>query len=68
VRDLECDLSHAFSLPTSSDWFYPDFVAQLDDGRLLVVEYKGTHFATNANTQEKAAIGPAWARPAGPSF
>jgi len=68
VRNLERNLSHAFSLPTSSDWFYPDFVAQLDDGRLLVVEYKGAHLATNADTQEKAAIGQAWARLSGNSF
>jgi len=68
VRNLERNWSHAFSLPTSSDWFYPDFVAQLDDGRLLVVEYKGAHLATNADTQEKAAIGQAWARLSGNLF
>jgi len=68
VRNLERDLSHAFSLPTSSDWFYPDFVAQLDDGRLLIVEYKGGHLATNVDTQEKAAIGQTWARLSGNTF
>jgi len=68
VRNLERNLSHAFSLPTSSDWFYPDFVAQLDDGRLFVVEYKGAHLATNADTQEKTAIGQAWARLSGNFF
>jgi len=68
VRNLERNLSHAFSLPTSSDWFYPDFVAQLEDGQLLVVEYKGAHLATNADTQEKAAIGHAWARISGNIF
>jgi len=31
----------AFWLSTSSDRFYPDFVAQLKDGRFLVAEYKG---------------------------
>jgi len=68
VRNLERNWSHAFSLPTSSDWFYPDFVAQLHDGQLLVVEYKGAHLATNADTQEKAAIGQAWARLSGNRF
>ena len=33
----------SFWLPTSTDRFYPDFVALLNDGRLLVVEYKGAH-------------------------
>jgi len=68
VRNLERNLSYAFSLPTSSDWFYPDFVVQLDDGRLLVVEYKGAHLATNEDTQEKAAIGQTWARLSGNCF
>ena len=31
----------SFWLPTAAGRFYPDFVAQLDNGRLLVVEYKG---------------------------
>jgi len=68
VRNLERNLSHAFSLPTSKDWFYPDFVAQLEDGRLLVVEYKGAHLLTNEDTQEKAAIGQTWARLSGNHF
>ncbi|WP_246450542.1 hypothetical protein [Sphingomonas rhizophila] len=32
---------HAYWLPTSTDRFYPDFVAELIDGRMLVLEYKG---------------------------
>ena len=35
----------SFWLPTATDKFYPDFVALLEDGRLLVVEYKGAHIA-----------------------
>ncbi|WP_165321696.1 DEAD/DEAH box helicase [Rhizorhabdus phycosphaerae] len=31
----------AYRLPTSTDFFYPDFVAELKDGRQLVIEYKG---------------------------
>ena len=30
----------SFWLPTAAGRFYPDFVARLDDGRRLVVEYK----------------------------
>jgi type III restriction enzyme len=40
IRNLERRDS-SFRLPTSTDWFYPDFVAELIDGRILVVEYKG---------------------------
>jgi len=31
----------AFSLPLSQNNFYPDFIAELNDGRIFVVEYKG---------------------------
>ncbi len=51
---------NSFWLPTSTDKFYPDFVAVLDDGRILVVEYKGEHLINNADTKEKAAIGKLW--------
>ncbi|MBQ7252497.1 MAG: hypothetical protein IJS32_07845 [Kiritimatiellae bacterium] len=51
----------AFRLPVSDDWFYPDFVGQLEDGRFFAVEYKGEHLASNAETLEKSAIGRLWA-------
>lgn len=54
--------SASFWLPTSSGKFYPDFVAMLDDGRLLVVEYKGAHIAESSDTAEKRAIGELWER------
>ncbi len=50
----------SFWLPTATDKFYPDFVALLHDGRLLVVEYKGAHIADGADTAEKRAIGALW--------
>lgn len=53
---------NSFWLPTSTDKFYPDFVALLEDGRLLVVEYKGEHLAEVADTAEKRTIGELWER------
>ena len=50
----------AFWLPTSTNYFYPDFVCELDDGRLLVVEYKGKHLV--AGELEKRQVGEVWAR------
>lgn len=41
VRNLDSDPVAGFWLPTSSGRFYPDFVCELTDGRILVVEYKG---------------------------
>lgn len=49
--------AHAYWLPTSTDRFYPDFVAELNDGRLLVIEYKGGHLIASEDTAEKANIG-----------
>ncbi len=51
---------NSFWLPTSTDKFYPDFVALLNDGRILVVEYKGEHLKDNDDTKEKELVGQLW--------
>jgi type III restriction enzyme len=60
IRNLERKPTCAFWLPTSTDRFYPDFVAELTDGRLLVVEYKGEQLRTSDDTKEKALVGKVW--------
>jgi len=50
----------SFRLQTSKDFFYPDFVAKLTDGRILVVEYKGGHIYDGSDSEEKRAIGAVW--------
>ena len=67
VRNLERQPIHAFWLPTSTDKFYPDFVAKLNDGRLLVIEYKGKHL-DNEDSKEKELIGKVWAEKSGNLF
>ena len=62
VRNIEQQERFSFWLPTATDYFYPDFVAELADGRLLVVEYKGDAYATNDDSREKRAVGMAWAQ------
>ena len=52
-------------MQTSSEWFYPDFVCQLTDGRVLVVEYKSKDRYDNADSEEKRAIGAVWASRSG---
>jgi len=54
---------HSFRLPLASGNFYPDFVARLTDGRILVVEYKGQQHAgeqETADTRAKRIIGEQW--------
>jgi type III restriction enzyme len=52
---------HSFWLQTSSDKFYPDFVAQLNDGRYMVIEYKGGPYLTNDDSKHKKQVGDLWA-------
>jgi type III restriction enzyme len=52
--------STSFRLQTSSDWFYPDFVCKLNDGRTLVVEYKGRYLYDAVDAEEKRSIGAVW--------
>ena len=52
----------SFWLPTATGKFYPDFVARMEDGRLLIVEYKGAHIAEGPDTAEKRTIGELWER------
>lgn len=62
VRNLVRKAS-SFRLQTSGDWFYPDFLCQLTDGRILVVEYKGGHLYTDA--EKKRAVGAVWSSRSG---
>lgn len=60
VRNIEKQQHCSFWLPTASDYFYPDFVAELIDGRVLVVEYKGEPYKTNDDSKEKIQVGHQW--------
>ncbi len=64
VRNVPQQEKFSFWLPTSTDYFYPDFVCELTDGRVFVVEYKGA-FLDNPDTAEKQRIGDLWARTSG---
>ncbi len=49
----------SFRLQMSKYRFYPDFLCQLVDERVLAVEYKGAHLWADA--EEKRAVGTVWA-------
>lgn len=65
VRNLAKQSAASFWLQTSTDRFYPDFVAQLQDGRILVVEYKGGYIADARDAEEKRKLGELWAARSG---
>jgi type III restriction enzyme len=67
VRNIERD-PKAFRLPTSTDFFYPDFIVMLNDGRILVIEYKGEQYRDTPDVQEKQNLGQLWAQKSGNLF
>lgn len=60
VRNLDRRPHASFWLQTSTDKFYPDFVALLEDGRFLVVESKGADRWSNDDSKEKRTVGALW--------
>lgn len=63
VRNLVNRGGGSFFLQKANGRFYPDFVCALDDGKILVVEYKGAHGWTDA--QDDRDIGHLWAELSG---
>lgn len=54
-----------FWMPTARQRTYPDFVAKLKDGRLLVIEYKGGDRYSADQEREKRMVGELWAKRSG---
>jgi type III restriction enzyme len=61
VRNLSRLENYAFWLQTSTDKFYPDFIAKLKNGIIVIVEYKSSTAYTNADSEEKKQIGDLYA-------
>jgi type III restriction enzyme len=55
VRNIAND-ERAYRLPKAGGDFYPDFVVLLNDGRRLIVEYKGHAYKTNDDSKEKNRV------------
>ena len=62
IRNIQGKRS-SFWLQLPHGKFYPDFVAMLTDGRILVVEYKGKHLYEGEEV--KRQIGDVWADASG---
>ena len=48
-------------MPKSPSQFYPDFIVELSDGRLVLVEYKNSKLASHPDELQKKDIGELWA-------
>jgi type III restriction enzyme len=60
VRNLDSE-PFGFWLPTSRYRFFPDFLVELVDGRVGVIEYKGDHLRNDPAEIEKRQVGELWA-------
>ena len=61
IRNLERQAFHSFWLQTSTDKFYPDFIAKLKNGSIAIIEYKGEDRYSNDDSKEKRQIGEFYA-------
>lgn len=50
----------SFRLQTASDWFYPDFICKLKNGKFAAIEYKGGDRISNEDSRDKLAVGTVW--------
>src|SRR4030067_2249193 len=64
VRNVERKPT-SFSLQTSTDRFYPDFICKMEDGRILIVEYKNSRDWELPDSKEKRRLGELWEKRSG---
>ena len=62
VRNIPSQQKTSFWLPTDRNYFYPDFIAELVDGSIFVLEYKGAHIDTAEDALIKNDVGKQWAK------
>ena len=49
-------------MPKSPGKYFPDFIVELKDGRIVLVEYKMKKMASDPEEQHKKAVGELWAK------
>ena len=55
----------SFFLATPTGNFYPDFFAELSNGKVLVIEYKGEALVSNDDSRMKRCVGETWEKGSG---
>ena len=59
IRNIERS-DDTFWLPLADGRFYPDFLLELTNGKIFIVEYKGVNLYTNEDSQQKRRVGQVW--------
>jgi type III restriction enzyme len=65
VRNLVRREGSSFSLQKADGKFYPDFICQLKDGTILIVEYKGGDKWDVPKVKMDRLVGELWANMSG---
>jgi type III restriction enzyme len=61
IRNTERTTQGGFWLPKSPGKFFPNFIVEMKDGAIVLVEYKMGKMASDAEEQHKKAVGQFWA-------
>ena len=61
IRNPEHESQGGFWLPKSPGKFFPDFIVELKDGRIVVVEYKMGKMSRDLEELHKKSVGELWA-------
>ena len=59
IRNIERS-EYSFWLPLAEGRFFPDFILELTNGKILVVEYKGANLYSNDDSRQKRRVGQVW--------
>jgi type III restriction enzyme len=60
IRNTEHESQGGFWLPKSPGKYFPDFLVELQNGVILLVEYKMGKMASDPEEQHKRAVGELW--------
>jgi len=60
LRNLDTESQGGFSLPKSPGRFFPDFIVELIDGTIVLIEYKMGKLSFHPEEVHKKAVGELW--------
>ncbi len=60
IRNTEHETQGGFWLPKSPGKYFPDFIVELTNGIIVLVEYKMGKMSSDAEEQHKCAVGQLW--------
>src|SRR5205823_4021799 len=60
LRNTDTETQGGFYLPKSPGRFYPDFIVELNDATIVLVEYKMRKMANDPEELHKKAVGEFW--------